>query len=151
MCPTACSRTSRSRENCKGGQEFHVAVEIARDGSHDDNGRTTPKGNCDERVPVFFSFSCGGIVALVLEQLHVLNTVANQTTLIGSECRYIRPFFFCGMYPTSCRVSRVHVSCLRPENQRLGRKLITAPGGKIVLITSKMGSMADNTSGGAYG
>lgn len=90
-------------------------------------------------------------LALVLEQLHVLNTVANQTTLIGSECRYIRPIFFCGMYPTSCRVSRVHVSCLRPENQRLGRKLITAPGGKIVLITSKMGSMADNTSGGAYG
>eukprot|EP00903_Cladosiphon_okamuranus_P008693 g8329.t1 len=40
---------------------------------------------------------------------------------------------------------------LRITAALLSRKLINAPGGKIVLITSKMGSMADNTSGGAYG
>eukprot|EP00752_Nemacystus_decipiens_P005159 g4682.t1 len=40
---------------------------------------------------------------------------------------------------------------LRITTALLSRRLIAAPGGKIVLITSKMGSMADNTSGGAYG
>ncbi|CAM9246247.1 unnamed protein product [Pylaiella littoralis] len=40
---------------------------------------------------------------------------------------------------------------LRITTALLNRKLLAAPGAKVILITSKMGSMADNTSGGAYG
>lgn len=37
------------------------------------------------------------------------------------------------------------------QHYRLGKRMLAAPGAKIILITSKMGSMADNSSGGAYG
>ncbi|CAM9726076.1 unnamed protein product [Hapterophycus canaliculatus] len=40
---------------------------------------------------------------------------------------------------------------LRITTALLSRRLLAAPGSKVILITSKMGSMADNTSGGAYG
>ena len=40
---------------------------------------------------------------------------------------------------------------LRVTATLLKRKLLSAPGAKIALITSKMGSMEDNTSGGSYG
>ncbi|CAM9294624.1 unnamed protein product [Ectocarpus sp. 12 AP-2014] len=40
---------------------------------------------------------------------------------------------------------------LRITNTLLGKRMLAAPGAKIILITSKMGSMADNSSGGAYG
>lgn len=40
---------------------------------------------------------------------------------------------------------------VRVTSALLGRRCFAAPGAKVIMITSKMGSMADNTSGGAYG
>lgn len=40
---------------------------------------------------------------------------------------------------------------IRVTTALLRQRLLASPGAKIALITSKMGSMADNTSGGAYG
>lgn len=40
---------------------------------------------------------------------------------------------------------------VRITSALLSRRLLATPGAKVVLITSKMGSMSDNTSGGAYG
>ena len=39
---------------------------------------------------------------------------------------------------------------VRITSALLRKRLLASPGAKIVLITSKMGSMADNSSGGAY-
>lgn len=146
-----CLSLGQVGENCKGGQEFHVAVEIAVTVVMTITVEQPRKVTATNVCRSFF-LSRVVALALVLEQLHVgtkYGSQPNNVHRLGMQVH--KTHFFCGMYPTSCRVSRVHVSYLRPENQRLGRKLITAPGGKIVLITSKMGSMADNTSGGAYG